>query len=541
MVHKWYIAVKKAVLDHEILSLQRELLLEKLKDIDKQMSSASIKKNKGYTLMFVNGKFHVRYIDAETGKYIPIKRSLDTADREEADKRAVKYREGLIADYYRKKTKVKDIYELFSNYYKPEKSAYLQDQIERGDRALSPVIIQKYDGYMNNHWIPFLKENHITKIEEITLDGTIKSFRDYLLKKGISKKTINTNIINGVIKPVFNTVMKEKNIFDTKLKYNLKGAKQDQTGATPQAKTLFLLNDPDLWKLYRNKKVMNEKTYKKYRLWCLLSATTGLRGSEIFYLRKSDFSYIIEVPYLFVNDDDGRSLKTPSAKRKVPLPSITIKAIREYNEENNIKDYLFCKDSSSNIDTKGFMYAIQQLGAHLGNCRQDMIAKRYRFHSMRVFYRTILAPSELKDTIIEYFMGHKVDMGSMKERYNNKKDLDDEFFAKYGKKVIDYFNLMVPKSTPIKAGKTGNKGDSTRYHFEDKLLIEDYLQRGYPIENLNLKADFPCTMKEVEFKDKRGNIQKYITCVIDDNTKSGKKDNSDSDIWDEKNDLIDFY
>ncbi|GHV92460.1 hypothetical protein AGMMS50268_29630 [Spirochaetia bacterium] len=59
MVHEWYIAVKKAVLDHELLSLQRELLLEKLKNIDKQMSSASIKKNKGYTLMFVNGKFHV--------------------------------------------------------------------------------------------------------------------------------------------------------------------------------------------------------------------------------------------------------------------------------------------------------------------------------------------------------------------------------------------------------------------------------------------------------------------------------------------------
>lgn len=53
---------------------------------------------------------------------------------------------------YRKKTKVKDIYELFSNYYKPEKSVYLQDQ----------------------------------------------------------------------------------------------------TGATPQVKTLFLLNDHDLWKLYRN-------------------------------------------------------------------------------------------------------------------------------------------------------------------------------------------------------------------------------------------------------------------------------------------------
>jgi integrase len=253
---------------------------------------------------------------------------------------------------------------------------------------------------MNNHWIPFLKENKITWIEEITLDGTIKSFQDYLLNKGISKKTINTNIINGVIKPVFDTVMKDKNIFNTKQKYNLKEAKQEQIGAPDQFKTLFLFNNPDLWKLYRKDKVMNEKTYKKYRLWCLISATTGLRESEIFYLRKSDFSYIIDIPYLFVNDDDGRSLKTPSAKRKVPLPSITIKAIREYNDENDIKDYLFCKNSSSTIDTKGFMFAIQQLGAHLGYSRQDMIVKRFRFHSMRVFYKTIMEPSELKENII---------------------------------------------------------------------------------------------------------------------------------------------
>jgi hypothetical protein len=87
------------VIDQEILSLQRELLLGKLKDIDKQMGSVSFRPKKGYTLRFLNGKFFVQYVDTETGKYLPLKRSLDTADRVEADKRAVEYREAFIDDY----------------------------------------------------------------------------------------------------------------------------------------------------------------------------------------------------------------------------------------------------------------------------------------------------------------------------------------------------------------------------------------------------------------------------------------------------------
>jgi hypothetical protein len=45
------------MIDQEILYLQRGLLLEKLKDIDKQMGSVSLRPKKGYTLRFLNGKF----------------------------------------------------------------------------------------------------------------------------------------------------------------------------------------------------------------------------------------------------------------------------------------------------------------------------------------------------------------------------------------------------------------------------------------------------------------------------------------------------
>jgi hypothetical protein len=37
---------------------------------------------------------------------------------------------------------------------------------------------------------------------------------------------------------------------------------------------------------FNENKVMNGKTYKKYKLWCLISAITGLREGETFYLAK---------------------------------------------------------------------------------------------------------------------------------------------------------------------------------------------------------------------------------------------------------------
>jgi hypothetical protein len=157
--------------------------------------------------------------------------------------------------------------------------------------------------------------------------------------------------------------------------------------------------------------------------------------------------------------------------------------------ENMIEDYLFCKDSSFTIDTRGFSYAFQQLSAHLGYSRQDMKDKNLRFHSLRVFYKTFLNRSELKEDIIEYFMGHKIDMGSMKERYNNRNDLDDDFFARFGNTVIDYFDTEIKGKQRITKNRLSGKTPITFTH----------------------------TMEEVEFTEKRKNTQKYITAVIEDN------------------------
>ncbi|MDR2019323.1 MAG: hypothetical protein LBQ14_01000 [Treponema sp.] len=108
----------------EILELQRDLLIEQLMEVENQLNEG--KRNKqGFTLFLRNGVYYVKYTDLQTGKQIPTNRSLGTADRDKAEEQAKRLRESFIKTYYDKKNKVKDIYALFGDYYKLEKSDYL--------------------------------------------------------------------------------------------------------------------------------------------------------------------------------------------------------------------------------------------------------------------------------------------------------------------------------------------------------------------------------------------------------------------------------
>ena len=87
-------------------------------EVDNELGSSnnfSLKKKNYYTLMLSNGIYHVRYYDVKTKKEIPMKRTINTSNRKEADELAVKYKEAFITDYYRKKSGIKNVIELFSN------------------------------------------------------------------------------------------------------------------------------------------------------------------------------------------------------------------------------------------------------------------------------------------------------------------------------------------------------------------------------------------------------------------------------------------
>jgi hypothetical protein len=129
-----------------VIELQRDLLLNQLMEIENQLNENGMKKGKkGFTLFMRNGFFYVKYTcltqeeadlcnnkNVKIGKQIPTNRCLDTADRKEAESLAVNLRESIIKSYIDNRNNTKDITAYFSDYYKIEKSADLQELLKNG-------------------------------------------------------------------------------------------------------------------------------------------------------------------------------------------------------------------------------------------------------------------------------------------------------------------------------------------------------------------------------------------------------------------------
>jgi integrase len=173
--------------------------------------------------------------------------------------------------------------------------------------------------------------------------------------------------------------------FIENVKFNLpeKGAYK-RRHTLPVYQTMAVLLDKEIWKLYKAEediahgKIANKNHYKKYCLLCLLMATCGLRNAEIFMLRKENIIKIRRTYFLdVVNSHIGeQGLKTKNSKRKVPIPAVTLQALNEYIEENNITDYLFYSGSKG-IHYNMFGFASNQFGAHCGYTEKELKEKTF--------------------------------------------------------------------------------------------------------------------------------------------------------------------
>jgi integrase len=428
--------------------------------------------------------YYVRYY--KDGKQIA-NRSLNTTDKKEAESRAEKYRESIIKNALDKRNKIQDISAFFADYYKLEKSPLLQELLKRKERRIALDTIKKYNNFLNNYFVPFLRERKIKRVEQIKID-VLKDFQNYLLERGLKPKTINTNINGAVIQIFYNLynkgVIKEMP-FNITNSFNLPASEDRRVIRSLEIyESLMVLQDAEMWKLYRSEdekikgRFSNRKSYKKFRLLCLLISTMGLRNDEIFNLKKSNIIQIRRVKFLEV-----MGTKTINAVRKVPIPTFTLRALNDYiaEYENTFhKDWLFKKTDNQPTPHKIFNYSARQFGALCGYDENELKEKGFVFYSLRHFYKKLLERSELKTDIVEYFMGHAVNYSNMGERYNDRESLDEEFFEDFGIKIIKYIDSMCGKA----------------------------------LEKYNLLPNGYTYMKKISLTDDRGNKQNYFANVL---------------------------
>jgi hypothetical protein len=131
------------------------------------------------------------------GKKLPTKFSLKTTDRETAKKRAESLKDSFLENYGKRENRSIAFYNLLSCYY-AEGSELLAESL-RTKRQLSQKLIKTYRSFITKSFIPFLKLEDVTKIEDLKPEKILK-FGGWLREtKNLTAKTINDRI-NGAIK-----------------------------------------------------------------------------------------------------------------------------------------------------------------------------------------------------------------------------------------------------------------------------------------------------------------------------------------------------
>ena len=149
-----------------LLSQQVELA-KQLKEIEKLIPREQIAHN-GYAILKQKRKktgfiYCVRYY--VNGKLLKTKFSLKTTDLEAAKKRAVSWKDTFLESYGKRENRSIAFYNLLTGYY-AEGSELLAESLKT-KRRLSQNLIMRYHNFINDKFIPYLKQEGITKAEDL--------------------------------------------------------------------------------------------------------------------------------------------------------------------------------------------------------------------------------------------------------------------------------------------------------------------------------------------------------------------------------------
>jgi len=398
------------------------------------------------------------------GKLLP-KKTLKTTDLETAKKRAVDWKDTLLNSYGNKENKSIAFYNLLSGYY-AEDSKLLAESL-RTKRHISKELIRRYHNYINNYFIPYLKQEGIKKVEDLKPQKII-DFGGWLREtKNLTAKTINNNT-NGAVKQALDYLyLKEKiryNPYNEGINTNLIAKKGEvkRRRIFPVNRLFDVLFEYRIWTLAKSIKELENPTEKQIQmrryLLCLIAATTGLRASECYMLKKSSIENIGGIFFLNIinskTDLENPRLKTENAYRRVPLHKFVRKAIYDYiafAKKTGVKtkdDYLFFSGHRKSLYGRLFVEAYTECGIHAGYTESEIKTNNVDYHSFRHFYRSILSQGGLPKELTNYFMGWSKNMNDMGERYNNIEEIGNDIgdiglLVDNGKKVIDILDSHI--------------------------------------------------------------------------------------------------
>ena len=383
------------------------------------------RRGKGYSLTLVPNKklgnvYHVRFI--ENGRIIPTWRSTHTNDYEAAVLFAVNNRDKVLADYHRKMSREKNVdrlYPIFRKYYEKD-SVYLKKDTLRG-RTLGEDARRTYHNSVINNFIPFLRKNNITSIDEINTPLMVK-YQDYCLSKGRRPQTVNhyVNFVSNIFDYLLIRGQIKTNPCSSLVTLRVKEKDYEKRGCYQlnELRNIFCRRWPDEFSYLLN----------------LLIYFTGMRNSEIDRIQVKDIIKINRTHFIHIPVS-----KTRNGERFVPLHDFVFMKLNRYIQKHAKKseDLLFSRLDGKHIPRGWYTDANLILGKFTGRDKNQLRKENITYYSGRHYWKTLMNAYDLGE-IEEYFMGHKV-TNDVAKRYNHR---DKQGQDKIVQKAREVFKIL---------------------------------------------------------------------------------------------------
>jgi integrase len=213
------------------------------------------------------------------------------------------------------------------------------------------------------------------------------TFRDYLLKKGLTVSSVKRNF--STIRSIINLTIQEHG-----LDIN-----------NPFSKTYM----PDIGDKQYRESIPTEtikyiqslcREYDDDLRWLVaLLSDTGMRLGEAVGLLKSDIKLDCEIPHIRLIPHVWRSLKTKSSQRIIPLVNESLWACKRILEYNNNSVYAFPRYTSKDKCNGN------SASAALNKWMKEQLSKNYVIHGFRHSFRDRLRAVECPSEIIDQLGG----------------------------------------------------------------------------------------------------------------------------------------
>lgn len=306
--------------------------------------------------------------------------------------------------------------------FKEASEIYLKNYVEIHCKASTKT---GYDGYLNNHILPYFGNKPLCKIDKLDIDA----FKTHLINKnckhmtmtkdGLKEETTSRKLSNQTINHVLillHAIFEYMVDSDVIAKNPVKKVKK-MSNNTPEA-VFLTLEESNI--LLETAKIY----FPKYYAILATAIITGIRQGELLALTWDDIDFKNGIMSINKTYSKGKvtSPKTKTSIRNIKLPNTLIKILKEHKLtcKNSYLNLVFPNKEGNYIDCRNLV------NRFLKPCLKKAGIKEITWHQLRHSCITAMAENNINIKYIQKQAGHSSETTTLKVYTHVTEDMENQ-------------------------------------------------------------------------------------------------------------------